>query len=755
MRTVIKFIFLLFAIAYASHNLFAQKPDYLNKNLPTDQRVEDLLQRMTLHEKIMQLRARGMGSKENIATDFNGFSYGTVHDMSKNAADCADLYASLQKYMRNDTRLGIPVLITAEGIEGVLQNGCTIFPHALAQGSTWNTSLIERMTQAAAKEARSMGIRTVLSPVLDIARELRWGRIEETYGEDPFLIAEMGTAFVQGYHKEGVNCMPKHFVAHGTPSGGLNSASVSGGERDLRSLYLYPFHKVIQRTHPLTVMSCYSSYDGVPVSGSHYYMTQVLRDQLGFDGFVYSDWGSVERLNHFHHTAANNAEAARIALEAGIDLDVDEAYNLLEDMVKRGEVCEDLINQSVRRILSVKFRLGLFDEKGTLRGDVNKVVRCAEHRDLAYEVACESIVLLENKNGILPLNAQKQLNIAVVGPNANQTIMGDYSWTYGDTKEGITLLNGLQARLGKKAKINYAEGCDWWSNDTTGFKQAVDVAQKSDAVIVAIGTRSTYLARNPQKTTSGEGFDLSSLELPGVQQQLLQRLKATGKPLIVCFISGKPLAMPWVKENADALLVQWYGGEAQGAALADVILGKVNPSGKLNVSFPRSTGNTPCFYNHLPTDRSVSFDSPGTPSDPRNRYIFDAPLPLWAFGEGKSYSEYRLSKPTFNDTVFTANDTLCVTMQVENLGNRDGKEVVQLYVTDVVSSVATPVLQLKAFNKVFVKAGKTKKITLCLPIKELSLWNQQMQEVVEPGEFIIRIGHSSTQFPIEQRIHVK
>lgn len=735
--------------------IVAQQPAYRNSQLPVEQRVEDLLQRMTPHEKVMQLRACGMGSKENIPNDFAGMSYGTVHDMNKNAQECAELYDRLQDYMQRETRLGIPVLVTAEGIEGILQNGCTIFPHALAQGSTWNPDLISSMTQAAAREARSMGIRTVLSPVLDIARELRWGRVEETYGEDPFLIAEMGTAFVRGYQLEGVNCMPKHFVAHGTPSGGLNSASVAGGERDLQSLYLYPFRKVIERTQPMTVMSCYSVYDGEPVSGSYYYMTEVLRNQLGFRGFVYSDWGAVERLNHFHKAAATNADAALMALEAGVDLDVDDAYNLLEDMVAQGRVSEELIDRSVRRVLAVKFRLGLFDEKSVLRGEVDKVVRCKEHRSLAYKVAAESIVLLENKEHILPLNTKQFRRIAVVGPNADQTVMGDYSWTYGDTKEGTTLLQGLRQRVGKSVSIQYAEGCDWWSTDTTRIAQAVALAQQSDVVIAAIGTRSTYLARSPQKSTSGEGFDLSCLDLPGAQQQLLERLKATGKPVVVCFISGKPLAMPWVKDNADAFVVQWYGGESQGEALADALLGNVNPSGRLNVSFPRSTGNIPCFYNHLPTDRTVGFDAPGTPADPRNRYIFDTPSPLWAFGEGLSYTEFQLSNLTFNKTSFTASDTLCVTLQVQNTGKADGQEVVQLYVTDLVSSVATPVLQLKAFAKVDVKAGGSKAVTLQLPISELSLWNRQMKPVVEPGEFMIRIGSSSNKLPIEQLITVE
>lgn len=755
MNFVKSYVCVICALALFGVKANATTSIYKDKTQPVEKRVEDLLSRMTLHEKITQMRVKGAGSPENVSNDFRGFSYGTVHDMSKRAADCAKVYDAIQKYMKNETRLGIPILTTVEGIEGILQDGCTIFPHALAQGSTWNTVLVERMTRAAAKEARSMGIRTVLSPVLDIARDMRWGRIEETYGEDPFLIASMGLAFVNGYQSYGVNCMPKHFVAHGTPSGGLNSASVAGGERDLHSLYLYPFRKVINAASPLTVMSCYSAYDGEAVTGSRYYMTDILRGELGFDGFVYSDWGSVERLNHFHHVAANKAEAAKMALEAGIDVDQDDSYDLLEGMVERGEVDEELIDTAVRRILTVKFKLGLFEEDEVLVGDVNKIVRCDEHRQIAYDVASESIVLLENKQNILPLNKKTLKSIAVVGPNANQTIMGDYSWTYGDTKEGVTLLEGIRKTVGEKVVINYAEGCDWWSRDTTSISQAVAAAQKSDVVVVAIGTRSTYLARNPQKSTSGEGFDLSDIELPGSQQLLLERLKATGKPLVVCFISGKPLAMPWVKENADALLVQWYGGEAQGTALADVLFGAVNPSGRLNVSFPRSTGNTPCFYNHLPTDRDVWFDPAGTPDNPQHRYIYDSPKALWAFGEGKSYTDFQITNVAFSDSVFSAEGTLEVALDVKNAGKMDGSDVVQLYVTDVVSSVLTPVLQLKAFAKAKVKAGETSHVVLKLPIRELALWNRKMEEVVEPGDFKIQIGHSSVDLPIVKTIKVQ
>lgn len=731
------------------------KPLYKDKTAAIENRVEDLLGRMTLKEKILQMQNRASGKSEDIENIFRGESYGCTHEMNRSAADCAVMYQKLQKYMLTQTRLGIPIITAAEGIEGIIQNGCTIFPHALAQGSTFNPALIRRMTEAAGEEAKVIGIHQILSPVLDVARELRWGRIEETFGEDPFLIAEMGIAFVKGYQKYDITCTPKHFLAHGSPSGGLNCSSVSGGERELRSLYLYPFKRVIAETHPLSVMSCYSSYDGVAVTGSSYYMTDILRGELGFRGYVYSDWGSVERLKIFHHAVATLDEAAKMALVAGVDLNIDASYEKLDKMVENGQLDIKYIDLAVRRILTVKFALGLFDNPYGEPQKVDKVVRNAEKVALAKEVADESAVLLKNDKNILPLDLSKYKSIAVVGPNSNQTVFGDYSWTFGDTREGVTLLQGLRDVVGNKVALHHAEGCDWWSQNKAGIPDAVKAVEASDLAIVAIGTRSTYLARNPKNSTSGEGFDLSSLGLPGVQEDLLKAVKATGKPMIVVFISGKPLAMPWVKEHADAVLVQWYAGEQQGRSLADILTGAVNPSGRLNVSFPRSTGNTPCFYNHFVCDRENPFDQPGTPEEPKFRYVFDKPEPIWNFGYGLSYTNFNYLGCELNDSVFTDKDKLGITVEVENAGARDGKEVVQLYVRDKVSSVATPIQQLKAFKKELIKAGKRTKITLEVPISELALFNDRMVQVVEPGEFEIQIGSASDNIQFIKTITVK
>lgn len=727
---------------------------YKNSKAPIDARVEDLLSRMTLDEKVMQMQNFPVGKLDEIADRFKENSYGSTHEMDHNAYDAAVIYKTLGEHLKKNNRFGIPIINCCEGIQGILQNGCTLFPHAIAQASTWNTELIEEMTQACAREARAIGIRQVLSPVLDVARELRWGRVEETFGEDPFMIAEMAKAFVNGYQSEGVLAMPKHFVAHGSPSGGLNCASVAGGPREFRSIYLYPFRRVIAECKPGAIMSCYSAYDGEPTTGSRYYMTDVLRGELGHTGYVYSDWGSVERLKSFHNAVATPEEAARQAAYAGVDIDTDWTYQTLADAVRQGKLSEDVIDTAVRRVLRKKFELGLFEGDKINPDDVKKVVRSKEHVALAKRVADESIILTENKNNILPLDTDKYKKIAVVGPNGHYALMGDYAWTTPDGKEGVDLYEGLTAALGEKATVTYTEGCDWWSQDDSRIPEAVKAVEDADVAIVAVGTRSTFLGRGGNKNTAGEAYDLSSLELPGRQLDLIKVVKATGKPMIVVFITGKPLVMTYVQENADAALVQFCGGEQQGAAMADVLLGNVNPSGKLTVSFPRSTGNTPCFYNHYLTDRDF-WDKPGTPADPKMRYIFDTPQPVWNFGHGLSYTTFEYSDLEVDNKEPKDTDTVTVKVKVTNTGDREGKETVQLYVRDVVSSVSTPVQQLKGFKKISLKPGESKVVEIALPMKELALWNTRMEEVVEPGDFELQVGAASDDIRLKDVITVK
>lgn len=734
------------------------KPIYKDKNAPIENRIEDLLRRMTLREKVLQLQNRCTSDINNIQGTYNGESMGSAHEMNISAQQAADLYQKIHEYMATQTRLGIPVLTSVEGIHGILQNGCTIFPQAIAQGSTFNPELISQMTEAAAAEARVMGIHQVLSPVLDIARELRWGRVEETFGEDPYLISEMGIGFVRGFQKSGVGCMPKHFVAHGTPTGGLNSASVSGGERELRSLYMYPFARVIKEADPIAIMSCYSAYDGVPVTGSPYFMTDILRGELGFKGFAYSDWGSVDRLKTFHLATPSTEGAAKLALMAGIDMDVnDGAYETLQAQVEKGQLDEIYIDRAVRRILMAKFKLGLFDNPYGDPKSVSKVVRNKKHVEVARKVADESAVLLENKNNILPLDLTKYKSIAVVGPNGDHGVGGDYAWTNPEDRECVSLYEGIKNVFGDKVTVNHVDGCDWWSQKKDGIADAVKIVEKSDLAVIAVGTRSYWLGRNAKahKVTSGEGFDLSSLELPGKQLELMKAVKATGKPMIVVLITGKPLVLSWVKENADAIIVQFYAGEQQGNSMADILVGNVNPSGRLNISFPRSTGNTPCYYNYYPTDREQWFDQGGSLDNPAGHYIFEKPYALYNFGYGLSYTDFKYNTCALSDTIFSDQGKLTVNVEVENTGKRAGKEVVQLYIRDKISSVSMPVQQLKAFKKVDLKAGEKTMVTLELPISELALYNASVRRVVEPGEFEIQVGSSSDRIHHNKTITVK
>lgn len=730
---------------------------YKDKNLPIAERVEDLLSRMTLHEKVLQLQNNSVTNPQDIANRYGNESPGSTHEMEHGFEHTAKLNYDIQKYLKGETRLGIPALTTVEGIHGILQDGCTIFPQSIALGSTFNPALIERMTAAEAREAKSMGIYQLLSPVLDMARELRWGRVEECYSEDPYLIAEMATAFVNGAQKNGVGCMPKHFVAHGSPTGGINCAHVEGGERMLRNLYAYPFAKVIKNCNPVAIMSCYSSYDGVPMTGSAYYMTDFLRDELGFKGFVYSDWGSVDRLRSFHNSQHSTEDAARQALMAGIDMDVwDWAYQTLEDQVNAGKLDEAYIDRACRRVLEAKFKLGLFDNPLHDPKDVSKLVHTPEHVALAKEIADESAVLLEN-NGILPLDLNKYKKVALLGPNSDYAVFGDYGWVHNGDHAGVTLTEALKNKTSDKLEIKQLDGCDWWSPNDSQIAEAVKLAEESDLAIIAVGTRSFWLGRNAkeQKVTSGEGFDLSSLELPGRQLDLIKAVAKTGKPMIVTLITGKPLVMTEVKELADAILLQFYGGEQQGNALADILLGNVNPSGRLNISFPRSTGNTPCYYNYYPGNRETEYDKGGSPDDPQLSYIFEKPYSLWPFGYGKSYTNFSYDSANVNSDSFSTSDTITIKTKITNTGSRSGKEVAQLYVRDLVSSVNTPVKQLKGFEKVELAPNESKEITFTLPIDELAIYNERMQRVVEPGEFELYIGPDSDHIVHTLRITVK
>jgi beta-glucosidase len=751
-------VFLLFMLFYV--NLFPQNMLYKNPKIDIEVRVKDLLKRMTLEEKIAQMRSlhfvsfleNGEINENSIPIKTKNLSYGGIAGFTLTAKQLSDAVYVIQKYMVEKTRLGIPLLVNAEVLHGAVQDNCTTYPQAIAQGSTFNPELIGKMANEISKELKAMGVKQVLSPDLDLARELRWGRVEETFGEDPYLTGRMGVSYVKDFSENEIICTPKHFVAHGSPTGGLNLSSVAGGERELRSIYLKPFETVIKETHSYSIMNAYSSYDRVPIAGSKYFLTDILRKELGFKGYVYSDWGSIEMLKTFHHTAKDDADAAMQAVKAGLDFEISsDCFAKLDSLVKNKILDLKYIDNAVSNILRAKFAAGLFENPYPDRDNFENLVHRSEAKKLALEIAEESIVLLKNEKNILPLKTDIK-SIAVIGPNANQVQFGDYSWTR-DNKYGITPLQGIKNITGGKVLINYAKGCDIHTLDQSGFAEAIEAVNKSEVAVVFVGSQSASLAREFKNSTSGEGYDLSDLKLTGAQEELIKGIYKTHKPVIVVLVAGKPFAIPWIKENIPGIIVQWYGGEEAGNALASVLFGKINPSGKLNVSFPQSAGHLPVYYNYYPSDKGY-YKNPGTYEKPGQDYVFSNPDALWPFGYGLSYTEFKYENISVNKERFNPNDTVNIKITLSNTGSRDGKEVVQLYVRDKVSSVVMPVKELKRFEKISLKANETKTVDFKLPIMELALYNSELKKVVEPGEFELLIGKSSSDIILKKTIEV-
>jgi beta-glucosidase len=755
MRVKTILLFLLFYV-----NLFPQNLLYKNPNIDIELRVKDLLSRMTLEEKIAQMRSLhldnfvkdGLINENIIPVKTKNISYGGIEGLTLTAKQLSDAVYTIQKYMIEKTRLGIPLLVTAEALHGAVQDNCTTYPQSIALGSTFNADLITKMTNEISNELKAMGVKQVLAPDLDLAREPRWGRVEETFGEDPYLSGRMGVSFVKGFGDNGIICTPKHFAAHGSPNGGLNLSSVAGGERELRSIYLKPFEMVIKDAHPLSIMNAYSSYDRIPMAGSKYFLTDILRKELGFKGYVYSDWESIGMLKTFHHTAKDDADAAMQAVKAGIDFEISsECYAKLDSLVKNNILDIKYIDKAVSNILRAKFAAGLFEKPYPDRNNFDKLIHRSDARKLALEIAEESIVLLKNEENILPLKVDIK-SIAVIGPNADQIQFGDYSWTR-DNKYGITPLQGIKDLTGGKVLINYAKGCDIHTLDQSGFAEAVEAVNKSEAAIVFVGSQSASLARDYKNSTSGEGFDLSDLRLTGAQENLIKEIYKTGKPVIVVLVSGKPFAIPWIKENIPGIIVQWYGGEEAGNAIASVLFGRINPSGRLNVSFPQSVGHLPVYYNYYPTDKGY-YKNSGTYEKPGKDYVFANPDALWPFGYGLSYTEFKYEHISVNKEQFNPSDTANIKITLSNTENRNGKEVIQLYVRDKISSVVTPIRELKRFMKISLEANETKTVEFKLPIMELAIYNSELKKVVEPGEFELQVGKSSNDIVLVKTIKV-
>ena len=768
---------------------FAQqrKPLYKDAKAAVGDRVRDLLGRMTLAEKAGQLctllgwemyEKKGEEVvvaeqfKEAVATRHIGMLWATLRAdpwTKKTLLTGLDPYSAalatnaLQKYIIDHSRLQIPVFIAEECPHGHMAIGTTVFPTAIGQSSTWDPELIEMMGATIAKEARLQGAHIGYGPVLDLARDPRWSRVEETYGEDPFLNSIMGAAMVKGFQGTSIGsgrnviATLKHFTAYGVAEGGHNGGFVNTGIRELYQSYLPPFRAAV-KAGALSVMTAYNSIDGIPCSSNPFLLDTVLRKQWGFKGFTVSDLNSINGLMHVNHVAKDYTDASAQAMNAGLDNDLGGAVFAapLMEAVKQGKVSMARIDEAVSRVLTQKFEMGLFENPYTDPKLARKEVRNRNAVALARKVAQESVILLKNSDALLPLKKSIS-SIAVIGPNADEVYnqLGDYTAPQ-DGQQIVTVLEGIKAKLPASVRINYVKGCGIRDTVNTDIQSAVTAAEKSDVAIVVLGGssardfRTEYISTgaatvNQQKTgelpdmESGEGYDRETLDLLGKQLELLKVVVKTGKPVVLVFIGGRPLNLNWPQENVSAIINAWYPGQEGGNAIADVLFGDYNPAGRLPVSVPRSVGQLPVYYNYKNSSKHDYLEGPASP--------------LYQFGYGLSYSNF-----VYSDLVVGVHENgglkIDISVKITNGSKTDGDEVVQLYINDEVSSVVTPVKQLKAFKRVNIKAGETRTVEFVLDEGDLMLFDQQMKAVTEAGAFTIMVGAGSAEIRLEKKINI-
>lgn len=734
---------------------------YRNASLSVSARVSDLLARMTLEEKFSQMRLNlrldeilegKIPEKPSLKKSYPDGLGGTYikEEMPKS------IHNRIQQHFVEDTRLGIPLLFMGETLHGCRYPGASVFPQAIGLGSTWNTELMEEIVAVMGREAREVGVRMAYAPNLDLSRDPRWGRVEENYGEDPYLTSRLGVAYIKSLQNQGVAACPKHYVAHGSPESGLNLSPVHAGEREVRDTMLEPFAAAFQEGGAMGVMPAYSELDGIPVHASRFLMTTLLRDELGFEGISVSDFGAISMLHRSHCTAETRLEAGRQALRAGLDMEAAGVFGYGDDLleaVRQRSVPSVWVDQAVARILRVKFMLGLF-ETPCLNAETPYDLHRPEDIALTRRAAHESMVLLKNAGNLLPL--QETLGkVAVIGPNADIAQLGDYT-SREAIGQSVTLKQALKERLGTE-RVKHASGGSIAFATDEAIATAVATAQKADTVIMALGDNSSFYGGvgwgdkgidGKSTVTCGEGFDMAELHLPGKQQALLEAVAATGKPLVLVLMSGRPYCIGWAVEskNVPAILQAWYPGEQGGHALCDLLFGDVNPSGRLPISFPRTTGHIPCFYNHKVLARGRSYKKPGSPEAPGRDYVFDKPDPLFPFGFGLSYTTFEYRDLSVTPDCPTSDEPVKVKVTVSNQGDRAGQEVVQLYVRDCFSSITPFVKRLRAFTKIMLQPGESREVCLTLdPKKDFSIINEDMQTEVEPGTFQIMVGNLQTE----------
>jgi len=767
-------------------------PLYKLAKAPVDARVDDLIARMTVQEKIGQLRTQlgwemydKTGAKISVSEKFKqavadlkvGNLWATLRAdpwTQKTLATGLDPYQAakatnmLQAYNLKHSRLGIPVFLAEECPHGHMAIGTTVFPTALGQGSTWNPMLIGRMAETIAQEARLQGGHIGYGPVLDLAREPRWSRVEETYGEDPFLNGRMGAAMVGGFQGKdigsGLNVIStlKHFTAYGAPEGGHNGGPISVGLRELYQSYLPPFKAAVE-AGALSVMTAYNAIDGVPCTANPFLLNQVLRGQWGFKGFVVSDLGSVNGLAGNHGIAGTLAEAGELALNAGVDNDLGgTAFAKLEQSIASNAVAQSRLDEAVRRVLKLKFQMGLFENPYVDPEKARKTVRNQAAVAVARQVAQESMILLKNDKQTLPLSKQIT-SIAVIGPNANNIYnqLGDYTAPQAPDNI-VTPLQGIKAKLPANVKINYVKGCDIRDTSNVDIAGAVQAAAASDVAVVVLGGSSArdfkteYIstgaatvgsAKSEQLSDmeSGEGFDRQSLDLMGKQLELLKAVVGTGKPVVLVFIGGRPLNLNWPAENVNAILCAWYPGQEGGHAIADVLFGDYNPAGRLPISIPRHVGQLPVYYN----DRNQQ----------KHDYVEGPAAALYGFGHGLSYTKFAYENLKIQVGEASAETqavpVVRVSVSVTNTGAKAGDEVLQLYVHDEKASTVVPLKQLKAFERLHLKAGETKQVNFTLKKEDLMIYDAAMKPVLEKGTFKVMMAASSRDVRLEGKFTIE
>lgn len=758
---VLPFIFFILLVI-DSKRVSSQPADHFINPI-TEAKIDSLLSQMTLEEKVAQLIF--IYYQDSLFWNTPGDSYAARHDIAEGLgmAGIAGFDQDPEDFARwiNDFQRGvikknshdIPALIYGEGLHGFYAKNATSFPQAIALGCSWNTSLVQKCMDVTALEMRARGVTHAFSPNVDLARDPRWGRIDETYGEDPWLVGKMAVAAVKGLQGTGnefldgnhVAATAKHFVAHSIPENGTNTAPSFVPERECRETFLLPFEMAIKEASVATVMSTYHEIDGIPMTANEKFMKEIVKGEMNFNGFILSDYGAVDQMITTHKVAKSEADAAKQSLRAGLDVDLmkeKQCFPKLVDLVKSGKVKEKLVDKAVRRVLRVKLKMKLPEEPYADVNKISSVNHTEAHRNLSRKAAHESMVLLKNRDEFLPLNEEEVNSLAVIGPNAEGIHLGSYSY---EPRSGISVLEGIRDFANGKFKVNYAKGCKFTKTDGlfwTGnnaqpgdpgenkrrIDRAVEVAEKSDVLLVVVGGNETT---NREAWAVNHLGDRDNLRLLPPQRELIAALEETGKPMVVLLINGRPLAVPELKksEQVKALIEGWYLGEMTGPAVADVLFGKVNPSGKLSVTIPKNVGQLPVYYYHKPSRKMD--------------YIFSEAEPLYPFGYGLSFTTFEYTEPALSNQVISAGGETQVSVKVTNTGSMAGKEVVQLYIRDEIASVTRPVKQLRGFEKISLEPGETKKVTFSLGKKELQFYNREMKRIVEPGAFKIMVGRNS------------